>query len=168
MTEHRYPKDSLVRDYLRAAGGSGLMAMPFITAEPGPIAGTILGLGVILFTVYGVTTWQRHNMTIRVSTEGILADRLFGKFVEWNQLDALKLSYFSTTRDRRQGWMQIILTGGGSRLKFDSTLQDFDQIVARAVQAAEARRLQLSPPTVENLRSLGIEFASAESQEEGA
>ena len=68
MTEHRYPKDSLVRDYLRAAGGSSLMSIPFITADPGPVAGTILGLGVILFTVYGVATWQRQKTTIRVST----------------------------------------------------------------------------------------------------
>jgi hypothetical protein len=44
-------------------------------------------------------------------------------------------------------------------------LQGFDQIVARAIMQAEARHLQLSETTVENLRSLGFELAGAETRE---
>ncbi len=165
MTEHHYPKDGLVRDYLRAAGGLILTATPFFTVEMGPVMRTILALVVILFIGYGVSTWHRQRTTVRLSEEGILAHGLFIKNVAWSELEVLKLSYYSTQRDKREGWMQLVLSGGGVRLKLDSTLQGFDQIVGRAMRAAEARRLQLSQTTVENLRSLGFELAGVEMQE---
>lgn len=165
MTEHRYPKDGLVKDYLRAAVGLILTGAPFFMVEMGPVTSTILALVVMLFTGYGVSTWHRQRTTIRLSEEGILAHGLFSKYVAWSDLEGLKLSYFSTQRDKREGWMQLALSGGGPRLKLDSTLQGFDQIVARAITEAEARHLQLSETTVDNLRSLGFELAGAETGE---
>lgn len=165
MTEHHYPKGSLVKDYLRAAGGLILTAAPFFMVEMGPVISTILALVVMLFIGYGVSTWHRQRTTIRLSEDGILAHGLFIKNVAWSELEEMKLSYYSTQRDKREGWMQLVLSGGGVRLKLDSTLQGFDQIVGRAMRAAEARHLQFSETTVENLRSLGLELTGAEMQE---
>ena len=162
MTEHHYPKDSLVKDYLRAAGGSILTVAPFFMVEMGPVIRTILGLVVMLFIGYGLSTWHRQRTTISISEDRILTHGLFSKNVVWSELEVLKLSYYSTQRDKREGWMQLVLSGGGQRLKLDSTLQGFDQIVGRAIREAEARHLQLSDTTVENLRALGFEPRDAE------
>ena len=62
--------------------------------------------------------------------------------------------------------MQLILGGAGKRLKIESTLEGFEQVVALAARQAGARRLELSPTTVENLRALGVE-PSHESIPEG-
>lgn len=165
MTEHHYPKVGLVKDYLRAAGGLILTTAPFFMVEMGPVISTILALVVILFTGYGVSTWHRQHTTIHLGKEGILTHGLFIKNVAWSELEELKLSYYSTQRDKREGWMQLVLSGGGVRLKLDSTLQGFDQIVGRAITEAEARHLQFSETTVANLRSLGFELTGAEMQE---
>ena len=162
MTEHHYPKDGMVKDYLRAAGGLILMATPFFMVEMGPVIRAILGLVVMLFIGYGVSTWHRQRTTISLGEDGILAHGLFSKNLLWSELDVLKLSYYSTQRDKRDGWMQLVLNGGGQRLKLDSTLQGFDQIVRRAITEAEARHLQLSDTTVENLRALGFELSDVE------
>ena len=42
-----------------------------------------------------------------------------GTLVEWNRLDRLKLSYFSTKRDRSDGWMQLTLGSAGGRTRED-------------------------------------------------
>jgi hypothetical protein len=53
--------------------------------------------------------------------------------------------------------MQLVLGGAGKRLKIESTLEGFEQVVALAARQAGARRLELSPTTLENLRTLGVE-----------
>jgi hypothetical protein len=83
--------------------------------------------------------------------------------VEWNRLDRMKLSYFSTKRDRTDGWMQLAVGSTGGRLvKVDSSLEGFHDIVARAAEAAEATRLSLSDATKANLRSMGLVVAGQE------
>ena len=55
------------------------------------------------------------------------------------RLDRLKLSYFSTKRDRSDGWMQLSVgSTGGRMVKVNSSLDGFHDIVERAARAAEA------------------------------
>jgi hypothetical protein len=83
--------------------------------------------------------------------------------VEWNRLDRMKLSYFSTKRDRSAGWMQLVIGSTGARtVKVDSSLDGFYDIVERAARAAEQRGLELSRTTRVNLRSMGITVAGQE------
>ena len=75
----------------------------------------------------------------------------------------MKLSYFSTKRDRSDGWMQLSLGSTGSRtLRVDSALEGFYDIVERAARAAETAGLPLSVATLANLRSMGITVAGQE------
>ena len=93
----------------------------------------------------------------------LCADGPAGTLVEWNRLDRMKLSYFSTKRDRSDGWMQLAVGSAGGRLvKVDSALDGFYDIVERAARAAEGLRLELSPATRVNLRSMGISVAGQE------
>ena len=77
----------------------------------------------------------------------------------------LKLSYFSTKRDRSDGWMQLaVRSAGGRAVKVDSSLEGFYDIVERAARAAETTGLQLSLATRANLRSMGISVAGQEEE----
>jgi len=76
--------------------------------------------------------------------------------IAWSELSGLKLSYYSTRRDRREGWMQLVVQGPGDKLRFDSRLENFAHLAAHAARAASARNLPLSASTVSNLDALGV------------
>jgi hypothetical protein len=83
--------------------------------------------------------------------------------VEWARLDRLKLSYFSTKRDRSDGWMQLSVgSAGGRMVKVDSSLDGFHDIVERAARAAATGGVGLSEATRANLRSMGISVVGQE------
>jgi hypothetical protein len=76
--------------------------------------------------------------------------------ISWAELDRMKLAYYSTRRDRRSGWMQLELSAGGSRVRLDSRIAGFDQLVRRAAEVAAARGIALNEATLDNLHALGI------------
>ena len=51
--------------------------------------------------------------------------------------------------------MQLRLAGGGERLRIDSSLEGFGDIVVRAARIARENGIEMAPTTEENLRSLG-------------
>ena len=100
---------------------------------------------------------------LRLNAQVVCADGPAGAVVEWNRLDRLKLSYFSTKRDRSDGWMQLTLgSAGGRTLKIDSSLDGFHDIVERAADAAGQTGLTMSEATRANLRAMGIAVAGQE------
>lgn len=165
MSEHRYSKAGVGADYLRAGGGAIVAAAALFSVDSGPVVRIILVLVVMLFIGYGVTTWHRQRTTVHASEDGILAEGWLKIYVAWSELESVGLNYYSTKRDRKGGWMQLGLKGAGTHLKIHSTLDGFDEIVARATQEAMKRGLSLTPTTVENLRLLGIEAETGEIQE---
>ena len=87
----------------------------------------------------------------------LCADGPAGGLVEWSRIDRLKLSYFSTKRDRSGGWMQLTVgSAGGRAVKIDSSLDGFHDVVERAAYAAREVGLALSEATRANLRAMGI------------
>jgi hypothetical protein len=111
----------------------------------------------------------RHHTRYVLGPDTLCADGPAGTLVEWNRLDRLKLSYFSTKRDRSDGWMQLSIgSAGGRTVKLDSSLDGFHDVVERAARAAETAGLPLSETTRANLKAMGISVAhqNAAGQEE--
>ncbi len=156
MSRHAYPTSAMIGDYLRAAAGFVPSAALLALAPVGVVAGTILGGLAALFALFGVRTALRHASPIEMSEAGVSASGPLGAAIRWDRLDAIKLAYYSTRRDRRDGWMQLELRAGSSRIRLDSRIDGFAQLVGRAARAAAARGIELSPPTAANLQALGI------------
>ncbi len=153
----RYPQQTLVVDYLRAAAGVVLCGAPLLLLDVNRWLAALLLAGFLLFALFLIRTALRHRTRYVLEPDGLCADGPAGTRVEWNRLDRLKLSYFSTKRDRSDGWMQLSVGSTGGRLiKVDSALEGFHDIVERAAQAAEATGAPLSDATRANLRSMGI------------
>lgn len=93
---------------------------------------------------------------LEVTENGVTAVGPFGGSVRWDELSVLQLRYYSTRRDRGDGWMQLKLRGADGSLRIESALSDFDAVVARAAGAAEHRGLALNESTRANLATLGI------------
>jgi hypothetical protein len=159
----RYPRETLWADYIRAGTGAILCGLPLLLVEVNRWLAVILAAGFVLFGAFFVRTALRQRTHYLLGSDSLCADGPAGTLVEWSRLDRMKLSYFSTKRDRSGGWMQLVIgSTGGRTVKVDSSLDGFYDIVERAARAAEATGLELSRTTRVNLRSMGISVAGQE------
>ena len=156
----RYPQATLLADYGRAAAGTLLCGAPLLVLDVNHWLGGVLLAGLVLFALFGVRTAMRQQTRYVLSEDTLCADGPIGTVVEWARLSRMKLSYFSTKRDRKDGWMQLtVASTGGRSVKVDSSLEGFHDIVERAARAAEATKIDLTMATRVNLRSMGLSVA---------
>lgn len=161
--ELRYPRQTLWADYGRASAGVLLCGAPLLLLDVNRWLAYVLVAGFLLFALFLVRTALRHQTRYVLGPDTLCADGPAGTLVEWARLDRLKLSYFSTKRDRSDGWMQLSIGSAGGRVvKVDSSLEGFHDIVERAAHAAEAGGLELGEATRANLRAMGISVAGQE------
>lgn len=159
----RYSRQTLWADYIRAVAGGLLCGLPLLLLQVNRWVGIILAIACLLFLLFLVRTALRQMTRYVLGPDTLAADGPVGGLVEWDRLDRMALAYYSTKRDRTGGWMQLMVRSAGARsVKVDSSLDGFYDIVERAAQAAEVRRLQLSRATRVNLRSMGITVAGQE------
>ena len=111
MTELRYSTKSLNADILRAIIGFGLCICPVIFIVAEPLINGILIASSLLFLVFGIKTWLRRSVRVNFKENEIIISGPISRSLEWNELRGLKLSYFSTRRNKKDGWMQLKLEG---------------------------------------------------------
>lgn len=156
LTSHTYSSASMAGDYLRSAAGLVPSGLILATVPVGSVAAVVLGGFAALFGVFGARTLLRHATRLEMSARGVRAVGPWRRMILWSELDRLRLTYYSTRRDRKSGWMQLELGAGRSRLRMDSRIDGFEAVVRRAALAAMARGLPLSDATAANLEALGI------------
>lgn len=164
MSEHRYPMDSLIGDYLRAAAGITFCGGPLILVEVGFWPLIILGGLTALFTYFGWRTWLRHTTSLTIDDAGLATRSIKPPHMPWQNatlrwldLQHYKLSYFSTRRDKTGGWMQLTLRGNGRKFQIDSAIDGFEALARQAFQAAHRNGVQFSDTTLGNLGAIGID-----------
>jgi len=86
---------------------------------------------------------------------------VFDRDLRWADMRDFRLRYFSTRRDHKQGWMQLILRAAddsASRgpILFDSYLPGFDDVVRLAFDVSERRGLPVDPTSASNLAAMGL------------
>ena len=155
MSIHRYPVEVQRSDLIRGGVGLLLTAGPLVILPMHWIVTVLFGAAAILFAVFTARIVLRVLTRYESGDQGIAAHGPLGAAIAWNELTALKLHFFSTRRDRRDGWMLLVLRDGSRTLKLESTLTGFDEIVDRAAETAKAKRLQLTDTTTNNLLAMG-------------
>lgn len=150
-----YPARRLTGDYLRAASGLLLTAGPAALLPVGSYGFISLVVGAALFAALAGQTCLRQCTEVRVDEDGI-ETRPLGTHIRWHDLSGVKLSYFSTRRDGRGGWMQLSLRSDGGRIRLDSSLDGFETVAALVARRAEENRVALTPASMSNLKALGI------------
>lgn len=159
-TQFRYTTKGIWGDYARAAVGIVLTGIPLVIASPGFWATLILGGLAALFVIFALRTGMRHATVVELTPEAVSTVAPRRATLRWQDLERLRLNYFTTRRDRRGGWMQLRVDGGGQRLSFDSDLDGFDAIVRAAAEAGGRRQLAYNEATVANLTALGLDEAA--------
>ena len=162
MSQHHYPFRALMKDDIKAGLGLGVSAAPLFIDGVSTIIFYIFLALTLLFLVFGARTVIRHITFIDVSEKGVRADGPLGATVEWNDLRKVQLRYYSTRRDRENGWMDLRLKGRNRTLRIESSIRGFDAIVRAAADMARRRGLELGALTRTNLRAMGIAEAEPE------
>lgn len=161
MNVFRYPPKTLVGDYVRAGVGLGVGLGVLATVPPSPAIVVVFGGLSALFGVFGLRTVKRHVTEVAVGEAGIRAQGLGTAAVPWPELEALKLRYYGTRRQRTrgegEGFMQLTLRGGGTSLTLESSVEGFEYIAWRAAKAARDKGLSLDPTSAGNLLDIGID-----------
>lgn len=162
MSVHGYEMSSIKADYLRGGFGFVVTAFPVAFA---PMLGTfqiIFGIIALVFAGFILKTWQRAQTRIEVVPEGVRALGPFGKAIPWPDLAVMELRYYSTQKDRKKGWMQLILKGrDGAKIAVESTLDGFDTVLEHAAAAAGRNGLALTQTTTDNLAAAGVKSGLA-------
>ncbi|WP_404325918.1 hypothetical protein [Aerophototrophica crusticola] len=156
MAAGRYPADVLKADYLRAGAGLALTLAPFAITIPHPVVAVPCAAAALLFGAFGARTVQRQMTRVWMDETGLVAEGPLGGSIRWADLSDVSLRYYSTKKDRKDGWLHLVLKGGGRKLSLESTLDGFDTIAERVAQAATENRLRVSEDTRENFLSLGF------------
>src|SRR5947199_3376748 len=107
MTRHAYPPSALVGDYLRAAAGFFPTIAALAIGPVGTVGGTMIGGFAALFAVFGFRTALRQCTSIEVTEAALQSSGLLQATISSSKLDRMKLSHYSTRRDRRRRWMQL-------------------------------------------------------------
>lgn len=163
MSDLRYPVAALRGDYVRA--GMGLVfSLGLATAvPPASAADYLLVPAAALFLLFALRTWQRQRARVVIDSQGISIFQPRQVSLDWKHVRSVRLSYFSTRGDRREGWMQLTLKGadpqrstGVRAIRIDSALDEFERVARCAAAAAQANGLTVSPATRANFDALGI------------
>ena len=156
MASYAYPTSAMYGDYLRAAAGFVPAAAILVALPVGTVAAIVLGGFAALFAVFGARTLFRHGTRFETTRSALLASGLCRTSIAWCELDGLTLAYYSTRRDRRDGWMQLELRSGLKKMRLDSRIDGFGELVTKSADAARARGLTLNAATLANLAALGV------------
>jgi hypothetical protein len=156
LSEHHYPRRVLTAAYARAGLGALMTGGPLALVAVDTAVGIVLAVLAALFLAYGAHTWLRHRTRIVFDDDVIRSVGPIGRSLPWRELSNLRLKYYSSRRDGRNGWHELDLRGRGGTIRIESTLEGFREVLARSVREAERRGLELNPTTRVNLRPFGL------------
>jgi hypothetical protein len=160
MIVYRYPLSQILADYF--LGGSGTaMSGALVALAPRSIFVLIAFGGLTgLFLLFTIRTAIRQRLRIAADADGIRLTGGWVRSLRWDEVEAVRLRYYSTRRSRKGGWMTLTLRGRGQRVSVDSHLDGFEALARRAAEAAHERNLALDPATQSNFGALEIALKS--------
>ena len=152
MSLHAYPREALFADYARSVTGLVILGTPLVMVDTAFAVTALFAVGAGIFATYGLRTAWQQRLLIKIDGYGVGRLAPLPRSIAWRDLRDLRLAYYSTRRDRENGWMQLTLVGGHSRLAIDSRLDGFETIAAQAAAAAVDNEIGLDVATATNHR----------------
>ena len=154
----RYAPSKLAGDYLRALLGLLLTVVPMCNLPTGSVGFWLLMVPSVLFAGLALHTASRHRARIVVTDVGI-ASYPSKKMIEWKAVREIKLLYFSTRSDRKNGWMQLSIHSACGMLRIDSRIDEFHTIASAVLDNTRQSNVFLSETSSCNFEALGLKTA---------
>lgn len=155
-----YDRVAIVGDLVRGGGGLLLTVGPLLyVPNVHPAFMVILGGLGLLFSYFVVRTTLRLSVRVAVNAEQLKHQGAIGqnRQIAWRDLEALDLRYYSTKRDRDEGWLQLTLTSKtDGKLALDSNLAEFATLAEFVAIAAQRQGVAISASSADNFLFLGV------------
>ena len=161
MSNHRYLTKTVTGDYIRSGIGVVVCGALLVATQSFTIFHYLIVAGLLLFGGFAFRTWQRHQTEYELSDDGIWANGPFGKALRWSEIADIRLKYFSTRKDRKEGWFQLTIKSSAGKISVDSDLEGFDSILRACVPIVRINLLELSESTAENFAAAGFPVQAA-------
>lgn len=149
-----YPSSYFVKGYMRASAGIVFAVVIWIVMPSSSITSVLCGLFGSVFGIFALQTLLRQKSEIRMGNSQISVAGPRNVCIRWNELNDLRLSYYSTRKDSAKGWMQLKLSSDKSSIRIDSDLDGFEDVVGKALFHARNRGLDLDLQTRHNADTL--------------
>ncbi len=152
--KYYYNESSIIGDYIKSVIGLILTIAPILFLDLAQILQFIFMFIVILFIIFTIRTFIRHKSHYYFENNILYQDGIFYKKLSLDQLINLRIKYFSTAKNRENGWFQLKLTTKDVKLVVDSSLNGFDIIAKMAAAALRNKDLPLDDNTNINLQAI--------------
>jgi hypothetical protein len=161
VTVLRYQGRRLIGDYLRGGLGLAGSIAAWLLLPSAPQVHILIGGLTLLFLLFTIRTVWRQAVRIELSDQALTMTSprsvIFSKeTVAWRDLVSVKLRYYSTRRNRKNGWFTMHLAGPTARIAFDSDLDGFEDMTRRAALAVRDNGIAIDDTTRANLEALGF------------
>ena len=154
---YRWPRNAIAADYWRSGPALAACLIAALLVPPISIAFVAFAGLAVVFALYLAQTVSRARTTMTLTSEGLAISGYFGdRMIRWDTLDQFALRYYTLRRDKEAGWMDLKLSGGGTKITLDDRIEGFRPILERAWEAARARDLGISSSTYANLTAAGL------------
>ena len=161
MSRMYYPFSRLWPDYLRSGLGLLICLGLLLFAAPQSVIFVLLVGLSLLFACLGVVTLWRQQIEVQLDSSGVAS---YGRWhfgqrrrvIPWAEASGVTLRYYSTRRDRSEGWLQLTIEGHGGRLRVDSDLIGFPPPAREALSAADRYGIPLSDVTRANATRIDV------------
>ena len=151
----RYGRSAILGETLRASVGLVIMAVVMIAANSAFLIWTAITL-FMLFAAYLASVGLKALTSLAAGEGGLTFSRAIlleaARTLRWPDIESIRLDFFPYGRDRAKGSFRLIAKGAGTRIVFDSSLDDFAKLVREIVRRTEGR-VTLSPVSLHNLKA---------------
>lgn len=157
LIDRRYHRPGLIGDLIRAVLALAVTGLPLVFLALHPVLLIMLGGTSLLFFWFLLRIVERLFTRISVTETALSIHGWRHRQLDWTDLSDVRMRYYSTRRDRSNGWFQLALRGQGrQRLVLESGITDFDQLAEHAAWQAKQRGLTLDDATIENMLNIGV------------
>ena len=172
MMVYRYQRGRLIADYLRGGGGLAGSITAWLLLPSIQQVHILIGGLTLLFLLFTIRTVWRQAIRVEITDQSFTLISPRSAFfkqepVAWGDLVSVKLRYYSTRRNRKNGWFTMHLAGPAARVSFDSDLDGFEDMARRAAVAVRDKRMAIDDTTRANLAALGFAEAPQGAERDG-
>lgn len=155
---HRWKSAALSGDLVRGLAALAVTLFLLVLVPVLTVAFYVLLVLAVLFGLYLAGTVSRWRSVVEIDDEGLrVTGGIAGRrSIAWAELRRFELRHFPLSRDRAQGWMELMLASPSAKVTLDDRLDRFDEVLARAWTAARRAELGFSDATHANLVAAGL------------
>ena len=155
----RYSLASLAGDYFRSCIGLALTALPASQLPSNSVGLWLLSGFAVMFAALALHTLRRQTTRI-VMTDDEIELSPGGGSIKWKEVREVKLSYYSTRTDRKNGWMQLTICSGNRKVRIDSRIDSFQTMASTVLDHTRHSNVLLSETSSSNFEALGLSPSS--------